>query len=148
MIYPRAPGPAADSRALELDVEVALRVDGFRWVRWREGETPDPPRESGGRFLARRDDPLGHLQVPALASVPLAAQPYRHLPRYSLDAALALEACDRVGLFQEGAMLRREPGGAWALELPGAGAQADRSLPRLLARAALVWRGHCRQELQ
>ena len=142
-----------EASTLDLDVEVALRVDGFRWVRWRASESPDAPSDSRGRFLARRGDPLAHLQVAAHLSVPLAPQPYRHLPRYSLDAGLALAACERVGLFGDGgAMLRREPNGLWAIELPRHGpTQRDRSLATLLTRAAVRWRelhAGCRQELQ
>lgn len=130
-----------------------MRVDGFRWVRWLEGESPEPPRESMGRFLARRDDPLAHVQVPAAAAIPLAPQPYRHLPRYSLDACPALQACDRVGLFRDGAAtLRQDPDGTWTLTLSGEATPLhDIWLPRLLTRGVLRWldlRGDDRKPLQ
>ncbi len=132
-------GVPANARALELDVQVALRVDGFRWVCWMNGESPDPPRESAGRFLAREDDPLAHIQVPASPSTPLALQPYRHLPRYSLDAGLAITICDRIGLFRDsGVSLRVEGDGCWVLQRSGDGdALRDASLSSLLSRATL-----------
>jgi hypothetical protein len=130
-----------ESAITALDVEVAMRLDGFRWVRWRDGSSPDAPRDSYGRFLAREDDPLTHLFQPAPLWVPLAPQPYRHLPRYSGDVQLALRACERAGLFSGGrAALRREATGRWVLTIPAAGLLlSDDSLPLLLTRGALAW---------
>ena len=142
MIFPRSIQESPlDAEGLELDVEVAMGVDGFRWVRWMEGESPDPPRESMGRFLARHDDPLAHVQLPAAAAIPLAPQPYRHLPRYSLDAGAALQACDQVGLFRDGgATLGQDRDGTWTLGLTGeAPPLRDPRLPRLLTRGVLRW---------
>lgn len=130
-----------DTRTLELDVELAQRIYGFRWVRWLQGESPDAPRDSAGRFLARADDPLAHLQAAAPLSLHLAPQPYRHLPRYSLDERLALTACERVGLFRHGGItLGAETDGTWTLRLPRDDRSfRDATLPALLARAALAW---------
>ena len=141
MIFPVVTSGARAKRALELDVQVALRVDGFRWVRWLDGESPDPPRESAGRFLASPDDPLAHLQVPAPTSMAFAPQPYRHLPRYSRDPGLALAAGERAGLFRDGgASLGQDASGTWTLRLTDLDHPLrDACLPVLLARAALQW---------
>jgi hypothetical protein len=100
----------SDAGALELDVQIALRMGGFPWVR----------------------------------SMPLAHQPYRHLPRHSQDARLALQSCERVGLLREGgATLRQGGDGTWILEPAGQDALLhDVSLPSLRARAALSWHRH------
>jgi hypothetical protein len=137
---------------LELDLLVAVRLDGYRWVTWREGSSPDLPRESLGRFLAPPDGLLAHLYHQAPLTLPTAPQPYRHLPGYSRDPTEAFRVCERVRLFRDGrAELGRDADGAWRLTLPRDGLVIRHaSLPSLLCRAALAWADrstHRRQEV-
>jgi len=126
-----------------LDVEVAVRLGGFRWVRWRAGWSPDAPRDSHGKFLAREDDRLAHAHRPAPPSLQLAPQPYRHVPPYSADVGLALQACEHAGLFREGgAALHLRADGRWELAIREAELLLDdATLPELLTRGALAWQG-------
>jgi len=135
-----ARGPAPDGlRALEVDV--ALRLEGYEWVRWAREGGPDIGRDRGGRFLAPPHHLLAHLWVPASRRERLAPQPFRYLPPYTSDVDSALQACERAGLFRDAsASLRRRPDGAWRIELPGAGLELeDDSLALLLCRAGLAW---------
>lgn len=127
--------------ALELDLEVALVVCGYRWVEWNRRSMADAPHYEPGRFVAHPDDLQSHLQVAAAPDAPLSSVAYHRLPRYSGDERLALAAAEEAGLFSDGgAELSKSDGGAWLVELEGAGISLeDESLPRLLCRATLQW---------
>lgn len=124
-----------------LDLEVALRADGHRWVQWSEQGPATASPGGPGRFLAPAQGLLSHLQVPAGEDVPLAVEPYRHLRPYTSDPGLALAVAERVGLFGDGgAALTRSPAGVWRLAAASCALELeDRSVARLLCRAVLAW---------
>lgn len=126
---------------LRLDLDVALRIEGYRWVAWNERALGESPLWEPGRFVGHPGDMLSHHYVPASPDVPLARQPYRRLPRYSVDAGLAFRAAERAGLFGgDGARLISSQTGTWTLLSPGTQLPIqDSSLPRLLCRASLQW---------
>ena len=125
----------------ELEADVAVRLEGYRWVRWVDGRVPELPRDVVGRFLAPPCHVLAHLWVPAPPDTPLAPQPFRHVPGYASDVALALRACERRGLFRDGsAALTRSANGAWRVTADGLGRALEHdSLPLLLCTAGLAW---------
>jgi hypothetical protein len=132
-------GDDRSERDLELDLQVGLRIEGFRWVAWNHAALAGAPLQEPGRFVGHPGDLLSHLYVEARANAPLAAQPHRRLPRYSSEAAPALRAAERAGVFRhEGALISCTPGGVWHVTVGRAGIDlGDDCLPRLLARAAL-----------
>jgi len=129
------------SESRTLDVEVAVRLEGYRWVHWIRGADPDGTRQGPSRFLAPPEHQLAHLWVSAPVCVPLARQPFRYLPTYSRDVGPALRVCQHCGLFREGsAALTQEPDGRWRVTLRQAAIDLEgHSLPTLLCRAVLAW---------
>ncbi|MFH1765021.1 MAG: hypothetical protein ABIF09_12610 [Gemmatimonadota bacterium] len=129
--------PLPDGRN-RLDEEVAVRLLGYRWVRWGT----QPPYDEEGRFLAPPDGFLAHHQVVAGPEVPLADEPFRYVPGFSSEVEPAFEAARSVGLFHEAnAFLMVSDTGEWSvrtederLNVMGA------TLPEALCRAALRWR--------
>jgi hypothetical protein len=132
-------GDDRSERDLELDLQVGLRIEGFHWVAWNHAALAGAPVQEPGSFVGHPGDLLAHLYVEARADTPLATQPYRRLPRYSSEAAPALRAAERAGVFrEEGAVLSCTSGGVWHVSVGRAGIDLkDDCLPRLLARAAL-----------
>jgi hypothetical protein len=126
-------------RDLDLDLRVGLGIEGYRWVAWNETALAGTPLHEAGRFVGHPGDLLAHLYVDAAPAAPLAAQPYRRLPAYSCDPALAFRAAERAGLFaSEGAQLSCTRGGRWSVAVNRAGIDMeDELLARLLCRAAL-----------
>lgn len=126
---------------IRLDLEVALRIEGFRWVTWNGDALLGSPLYEPGRFVGHPGDMLSHHYIPADPASALARQPYRRLPQYSTDAGLAIRAAERAGLFSgEGARLIATDTGSWTLVAPDAQLRVqDGSLPRLLCRASLRW---------
>lgn len=126
------------SRAL--DLEVALRVEGYRWVEWDHTALAETPLDSPGRFVAPANGLLSHLQVDASPSTALAAEAYGYLKPYSTDPALALRVAEEVGLFSRGrAELSRLDSGRWRLRADGGIALEDQCVSRLLCRATLAY---------
>jgi hypothetical protein len=126
----------------ELDEEVAVRVLGYRWVQWKTGEGVLPPSEERGRFLAPVEGLLSRHQVEVGRRGPLAREPYRYVPRFSVELESALEAAQAVGLLRnENTVLELSDQGEWTVRAKG-----DRltmtaaTLPEALCRAALRWR--------
>lgn len=133
--------PDATDEDRELDLEVGLRVAGYRWMEWNHRSMADAPHFEPGRFVAHPDDLQSHLQVEADPDAPLAAHAFQRLPPYSTDVRLAVEAAERGGLFLEGgAVLSKSDDGEWRITLQEVGTSLeDDSLSRLLCRAALRW---------
>lgn len=122
---------------LELDLQVALRVEGYRWVEWNHRAVGEAPLDEPGRFVGHPGDLLAHLYVEAGTEVPCSDGPYARLPRYSLEPGPALRAAERAGLFTgEGVAVRCSPTGTWTVESSDVRLE-DECLPRLLSRAAL-----------
>jgi hypothetical protein len=122
-----------------LDIEVAIRLMGFRWMEWSKAGLGEAPLYSPGRFLASLDDMTSHLYAEAAPDTPLADQPLARVPRYSQDEAPAFSAAEASGLFLDArATLSRDPDGSWVIELQG-DRLASHSLPELLCRASLRW---------
>lgn len=140
---PAAPNPlvpaSADrtERDLALDLDVGLRIEGYRWVEWNHAALAGRPVDQEGRFVGHPGDLLAHLQVEVGEDVPLASHPYIHLPRFSLEPGPALRAAERAGLFGgSGVRLRCSAAGTWSVERDDLRLDDD-CLPRLLSRAAL-----------
>lgn len=133
--------PREDEPLRSLDVEIALRLEGFEWVTWRDGLGPDAPADSEGRFLAPPHHRLARMWRPAVADVPRAPQALRYVPKYSSDVSEALRLCERVGLFGEGsAMLSGARTGTWCLSSPRLDSELrDASPARVLCRGCLAW---------
>lgn len=127
--------------ARRLDLDVAVRIMGYRWVEWNHALLHGAPLDQPGRFLARPDDPLAHLQTPARPGTPDQEGALGALPRFSRDLQLALEAAKAVGLFRDGdADLSRGTDGDWALEVRAGGRRyAGPSAAAVVCRAALDW---------
>ena len=126
---------------LDLDLEVALRIEGYAWVEWHPQGLKHTPLYESGRFVGHPGDMLSHHYVPAGTATSLATQPYRRLPHYSTDTGLAFRAAERAGIFTgHGARLSASDTGTWTLVTPDARIRVeDDSLPRLLCRASLLW---------
>lgn len=140
----RVARPTSDTEMGErsLDVEVAIRLERYRWVRWAPDTSPElSVDDQGGRFLGPPGHLLSHLWVPAPADCPLASQPLRYLPSYSRDVSLAFRACESCGLFRDGAArLTRADDGSWRIVVHAPPMDLrDEMLPRLLCRAGLTW---------
>ena len=120
-----------------LDVEVAFRLLGYRWVRWGT----QSPEEEEGRFLAPPDGFLAHHQVAAGPEVPLADDPYRYVPSFSSEVDPALEAARSVELFHgAGAFLVVSDHGEWSVRTEDGRLNVmGPTLPEALCRAALRW---------
>lgn len=132
-------GSGADERDLDLDLRVALGIEGFRWFRWRRGMGESAPFSEPGRFVGHPGDLLAHLWTETDEGAPLADRPWDRLPRYSVEVGLALRAAERAGLFVgPGTALGCTAAGEWWIRREeGARVVADDCLPRLLCRAAL-----------
>lgn len=126
-------------RDVDLDLDVGLRVEGYRWVEWNHAAMGHAPLDRDGRFVAHPGDLLAHLHMDARPGTPPGERPYVHLPRYSSDPGPALRAAERAGLFRgTGVVISCSPEGVWRLQGPTAVAgMEDECLPRLLSRAAL-----------
>lgn len=124
-------------RDLALDLEVGLRVEGYRWVEWNHLRMGEAPLDEPGRFVGHPGDLLAHLYVDAGDDIPLADRPYARLPRYSLEPGPALRAAERAGLFTgDGVAVSCSSTGTWKVVSWNV-ALEDECLPRLLSRAAL-----------
>lgn len=122
-----------------LDIEVATRLMGYRWVQWSKSGLGGAPLYSPGRFLASMDDMTSHLYAEAASGTPLGDAPLARVPRYSQDETLAFSAAAASGLFRDGgASLSRNPDGSWIIDLQG-DRLSSRALPELLCRASLRW---------
>lgn len=122
----------------KLDVEVARRVFGYRWVRWSErtaGAKADEYRH--GRFLASPDHVATSHEEPAEESLGLAPGWDRFVPAYSRRVEDALHAAEEVDLFRRNVTIRhRSTDGAWtvrsdradASEVFGEGARLSEAL--------------------
>lgn len=132
------PGPRhRTERDLELDLEVGLRIEGYRWVEWNHRALGEAPVDEPGRFVGHPGDLLAHLYVEADANLPLSARPYARLPRYSLEPGPALRAAERAGLFAgHGVAVSCSSTGTWKVQRSAVQLE-DECLPRLLSRAAL-----------
>lgn len=139
---PEQPLGAVSMRSAEeeqLDVDVATRIMGYRWVRWNRRALAGAPLYEPGRFLAPPDDPTAHLAEEAAADIPRQQDPLKRVPRYSSREDLAFRVASTAGLFLRGkALLLRDPDGRWVVEVRGA-SLTSRSLPELLCRASLRW---------
>lgn len=123
----------------ELDVEVAVRLFGYRWVEWNREMVGEGALYPDGRFLAPEDDGLFHLFIDASEAVPEHLHPLGKVPEYSTDERQAFAAAERSGLFlRGGAVLSREPDGAWMVELEGRRHSGPR-LAEVVAEASLRW---------
>ena len=133
---------AAGSR--ELDVEVATRITGYRWVEWNHDALDGAPIDEPGRFLAHPDEPTYHLCSPAPPGTPDAQHPFRFVPPYSTNLDSALDAAEHVGLFRSGnAILTEAPGGRWLLEIGATGERFEGSeAASVVCRAVLAWHEH------
>lgn len=124
-----------------LDVEVATRLFGFRWVQWNERALGGSPLYTPGRFLAPPDDAMSHLYEDASGALSLHEHAVAKVPEYSGDECCAFKAAERAGLFTDGhALIYRQDDGDWAIEVRGLKLSSPR-LPALLCRAALRWTG-------
>lgn len=123
----------------DLDVKVATRLMGYRWVRWNRNALGGGPLYTPGRFLARQDHMSAHLMEKADANTPLNAQPLAQVPRWSEDVERAFEVAEAVGLFSDArAVLLRGDDGEWTVEFRGSHlTSAD--LAEVLCRASLQW---------
>lgn len=133
--------PIPDDR--KLDVEVARRVFGYRWVRWSErtaGAKADEYRH--GRFLAPPDHVATSHEKPTEESLSLAPAWDRFVPTYSRRVEDAMDAVDEVALFRRNVTIRHHyADGAWTVrtdradgsEVFGEGAR----LPEALCHAVL-----------
>ena len=131
------PMPERTTEQQRLDTEIATRLMGFRWVEWGKGA--DGPLREPGRFLARSDSPVEHLQRPVEAAVPAQDHPLSRVPRFSADVGDAFEAAEAAALFSEGrAVLSQEPDLEWVIEVRGL-RLTSRRLAELLCRASLEW---------
>lgn len=131
--------PDRSDADLELDLAVALGIEGYRWVEWNAAALREAPLYEQGRFIGHPGDMVAQHYVEALAGSPLADHPYRRLPPYGSDAGLALRAAERAGLFRgQGVRLSASPTGRWSLRRSQDGEpMEDDALPRLLCRAGL-----------
>jgi hypothetical protein len=125
----------------QLDVQVAIRLFGFRWVEWNETALGGGPLYTPGRFLVPPDYPTAHL----LKDAPDAVPPHEHatakVPEYSQDVTCAYQAAERAGLFSVGrATLYREGGGNWVVEVRGLRLSSPQ-LPEVICRASLEYAG-------
>ena len=124
-------------RDLMLDLEVGLRVEGYRWVQWNHRAIADAPLDEPGRFVGHPGDLLAHLYMEAAPDVPLSDRPYARLPRYSLEPGPALRAAERAGLFVGGGVaVSCSSTGTWKVGWSDIELEDD-CFPRLLSRAAL-----------
>lgn len=123
----------------DLDVKVATRLMGYRWVVWNRKALRGSPLYTPGRFLAPPDHLSAHLTEPADASTPVHAQPLAKVPRWSEDMERAFAVAETVGLFSKAkAVLLRGDGGEWTVEFRGSRLTC-RDLAELLCRASLEW---------
>lgn len=125
----------------KLDVEVAIRIFGFRWVEWNERALGEGPLYTPGRFLVPPDYPTSHLLEDAPDTVPLHEHATAKVPEYSQDETCAYQAADRAGLFSAGrATLYHEDNGNWVVEVRGLKLSSPQ-LPEVICRASLEWAG-------
>lgn len=137
---PGDPAPPSERCDRTLDVQVAVRADGYRWVEWKHEALGGAPLDEPGRFLGAPTDPLVHLQKGAEPGAPLAAAPYRNLRHYATDRAAALAVAEKVGLFGTGAAsLSRDRSGRWHLAAARGIALDDACLARLICLAVLAY---------
>ncbi len=123
----------------DLDVEVATRLMGYRWVRWNRNALGGSPLYSPGRFLAPSDHMSAHLMEDADPNTPLNAQPLAKVPRWSEDVERAFEVAESVGLFSDAkAVLLRADDGQWTVEFRGSHLTSG-DLAQLLCHASLQW---------
>ncbi len=126
-------------RDSQLDVEVAIRLFGFRWVEWNERALGGGPLYSPGRFLVPPDYPTSHLLEDAPEAVPLHEHATAKVPEYSQDETCAYQAAERAGLFSVArATLHREDDGSWVVEVGGLRLSSPQ-LPEVICRASLEW---------
>lgn len=139
------PGPHAlvprSEADIALDLEVALRIEGYRWMEWSRSGLREAPLYREGRFVGHPGDMAAQHYVDARPSARLAEHPYERLPQYSSDPGLAIRAAERAGLFLgDGARLSSTSSGSWRLRAASRSIDlTDDSLPRLLCRASLRW---------
>lgn len=124
----------------QLDVEVAIRIFGFRWVEWNERAIGGGPVYTPGRFLVPPDYPVSNL-LDAPETVPLHEHATAKVPEYSQDETCAYEAAECAGLFSAGqATLYRDDDGNWVVEVRGLRLSSPQ-LPEVICRASLEWAG-------
>lgn len=129
-----------------LDIEVATRLFGFRWVEWNQRALGGSPLYTPGRFLAPPDYPLSHMLEEAATTSPLHAHATAKVPEYSSDETCAHLAAERAGLFSVGkAVVSRADDGSWVVDVQGRRLTAPR-LPEVICRASLDWAGATRDE--
>lgn len=126
----------------ELDVELARRAVGFRWVRWNELTAGAKAMEyENGRFLASPDHVAAAHHTEAIESEPLAPAWDRFVPAFSRRVGPALDAAERAGLFLRDVTLRHGDDGRWTLQTKRSDglsiAVEARTLPELLCLAVL-----------
>lgn len=123
----------------QLDVEVAIKLFGFRWVEWNESALGAGPLYSPGRFLVPPDYPMSHLLKDAPETAPLHEHAKAKVPEYSHDEGCAYQVAERARLFSVGrATLSRDDDGSWIVEFRGQRLTSP-SLPEVLCRASLEW---------
>lgn len=125
----------------QLDLRVAVTIMGYRWVEWNHALLQGALVDEPGRFLARPDAPLAHLQVPASPSARDRLDALASLPEFASDLQLAAEAAETTGLFRHGgAGLSQKPNGEWILEVAASGRWYSGDNPAsLVCLAALDW---------
>ena len=137
------PGPRPRLN-LELELEIGRRIEGYRWVEWNPKSQLEMPIHQPGRFIGHPGDLLARFYITASPGSPPAPEAYALLPRYTSEAAAALRAAERAGLFSgEGAKVRCDPTGRWRVVIERADIDMeDEVLPRLLCRATLGLLAH------
>lgn len=126
----------------ELDVKVARKVLGYRWVQWSERTAGAKAMEfESGRFLASPGHVAAAHHVPASETVPRAPGWDRFVPALSRRIEPAVDAAEEIGLFRRQVTLRHEEGGGWTLGTERADgatvAVEGETLPKALCLAVL-----------
>lgn len=126
-------------RHRSLDEAVAVEVAGYRWVEWNHEALRGAPLDRPGRFLAREDEPLAHLHVPAREGVPPSEEALAHVPHYALVADDAWRAVEASGLLDAGEVsVARSGDGRWRVRVAEALLEASgEGLAAALCTAAL-----------
>lgn len=132
------PSAATELASRGTDVEIATRVAGFQWVEWDHDLLKGAPLDQPGRFLARGDTPLSHLQRPARPDLSPGAAPLRYVPRYSAAVEHAIAAAEAAGVFAIGGVRIARDAAGWSIAFESTGERIEgEALAEVLCVAAL-----------